>query len=134
MRIGAFGRDADTAAIYERIGNVTFVVPDGPVDGGDTHFVAVVLNAGHHARGNAARMQHTFRQRFNGRVRGAEAQHVRGGNRFGGNADHVTDDAADAGVGAAKGFNGGGVVVGFHFETDLINAVEFHDAGVLGKG
>ena len=69
-----------------------------------------------------------------GSVLRAKTQHIGGGDRFGRNAQHIADDPADAGVGAAKRLDGGGVVVRLYFEGDFVLVIEVDDAGVIHKG
>ncbi len=68
-----------------------------------------------------------------GKVGGRDAEHVGVSDRLGGAAgsEDVSDDAAEAGVRAAVGVDGGGVIMGFDLEADVEGVVEPDDAGVV---
>ena len=134
--VRALGRDAHAAAVDQRIGDVVFVVENRPVDGGDAHLVAVVLDAGDHATRDAARVERAFRHVAIRHIQRAEAEHVGVGDGARRDADHVADHAADAGVGSAERLQRGGVVVGLDFEGDFVisSVVKIDDAGVVHEG
>ena len=64
----------------------------------------------------------------------AETEYIRVCNRFGRDAENIADDAADACVRSAEGFNSGWVVVRFGFEGDFEFVVEVNDACVVDEG
>ncbi len=68
-----------------------------------------------------------------GSVRRAEAQHVGDGDRAVGDAEHVADHAADAGVGAAERLDGRRVVVRLGLEGDRRARGELDDAGIADE-
>ena len=115
------GDQADGAAEDQRIAEIALVETDGPVDGRNAHAIAVVAHAGHHAFHHLERMQHARRQRLRRRVRRSEAKDVGVADRLGAEAgaQRIADHAAQAGVGAAVGFDGRRMIVRFHLEADV---------------
>ena len=133
-RVGAARGDADGAAVDERVGGVALIKEHGAVHGGYAKLVAVVAYAGHHTGRHAGRVQHTWAQRSERRAGRSKAEHVGVGDRLGAHAQHVADHAADAGVGAAEGLQGAGVIVRLHLDRDLVGLGEHDDAGVVHEG
>ena len=68
-----------------------------------------------------------------GEIGRAEAQHVGDGDRAVAGADHVADDPADAGVGAAERLDGRRVVVRLGLEGQRLTLDERDDAGVADE-
>ena len=132
--VTAVHRDqADGAAINQRIGQVALVETDRPVDGGNAHAVAVIADAGDDALHDRLRMQDAGRQGLRRRVGRGETKDVGVADRLGAQAgaQRIADDAAQAGVGAAVGFDRRRMVVRLDLEADVIAVVEFDDAGVV---
>ena len=115
------------------LAEIARVEADRAVDGRNAHAVAVIADAGDDALHHLARMQHARRQRFRRRVGRGEAEDVGVADRLGAQAgaERIADDAAEAGVGAAVGLDGRGMVVRFDLEADVKLVVETHDAGVV---
>ncbi len=132
--VAAARQNPQAAAEHQRVRGVAGVIEHGPVDGGDAHLIAVVLDAGGHASRDAQRVQHTRLKRLVRQVRRAEAQHVGVGDGPGADAQHVADHAADAGVGAAERLDGRRAVVRFDLERQVVLFVEGDDARVVHEG
>ncbi len=128
------GQQTGAAAEDQRIAQIALVVDDRAVDRGQPQLVAVVADAGHHALGNAPRMEHAVGHLIDRVVLGAEAEHVGGGDGPCRDADDVAHHAADAGVGPAKGLQRRRVVVGLDLEGQVQRVVKGDDAGVVHKG
>ncbi len=129
-----FWRNADAPAEDQRVGGKSRVVYDRPTNRWDADLIAIILNAGDYPRADAPGMKHAGRQiikRGSGRT---EAQHIGGGNGFGRNADHIADNAAHAGIRAAKRFDCRGMVMGLDFELNFIFVVKIDDAGIIDEG
>ena len=128
------GKDAQTTAEDQRVGGVAGIVEERAVDRGDAHFVAVVLDAGNHAAGDAPRMQHTGRQvASKGRSCGPKQSTsvLAIGRAL--TPDHIAHHAAHARVGAAKRLQRRRVVVGFDLKSQVVLIVELHNARVVHK-
>lgn len=127
------GHFADAAAVDEWISDVAIVEGDGSVEGGDSHAVGVVADAGDDLGEYSTRMQAACGDIFEVGVR--DAEDVGGGEWFCGESgsDDVADAPSDSGGGAAVGFEGRGVVVCFDFEADGGVFVEFDDACVIDE-
>src|SRR5450759_2460144 len=126
--------NTDTAAEDERVGGESWVVPNGPIDGGDAHLVAVILHAGDHPGLDAPGMKDPIREGIKGRILRTKAQHISVGDGFGRYAEDVADHPSHTGIGATKGLDCGGVVVGFDLERYFELVIEGQDAGVVSKG
>ena len=109
------------------------IVEERAVDRGDAHLVAVILDTGNDAAGDAPRMQHARRQRLEGQVLRAKAEHVRIGNRPRADPDHIPHYAAHARVGPAKRLQCRRMVVGFDLKSQVVLIVELHNARVVYK-
>ena len=128
------GKQSDCAAENEGIAEIAAVVDDRPVDGRQAEFIAVVADSGNDSLFNAGGVENAGGEFVRRQVLGAEAEDVGTGNWPGGNGDDVTDDAADAGIGAAEGFECRRVIVCLYFEGQIEVIVEVDDAGVVDKG
>ena len=106
------------------------VVEDGAGDRRQADLVAVIGDAVDHAIPDPARMQRTVGEVVDGEVGRPEAQHIGHGERSVCRAEHVADDAADTGVGAAERLHGRRVVVRLGLEGERRARDERHDAGV----
>lgn len=133
VAVQSLGRNTHTPAVDQGIGHIVLIVEDGTRDRGDAHLVAVVLDAGDDATGDAPWMQRTAGDAVSVQVERAEAEHVGVGDRLGGDADDVADHAAHAGVCAAEGLQRRWMVVRLGFERDLVRVVEIDDAGVIDE-
>src|SRR4051812_13744211 len=76
-------RETDRATEDERISHVPLVEQRRAVDGRDTHLVAVIGDAGHHACVDPLRWQGSRRQCVRRSIKWAEAEDIGVGDRFG---------------------------------------------------
>src|SRR4051812_30031906 len=95
-------RETDCATEDERIGYVPPVEQRRAVDGGDTHLVAIVGDAGHHTRVDPLRWQRSRRECVRRCIERAEAEDVSVGDRFGRDPEYVTHHPTHPGIRAAE--------------------------------
>jgi len=127
------GRNSQAAAKHQRVGGISRVKPDRPRNCWQANLIAVILDACHHAGKNPAGVQHTRRKRLDGAILWSKAQDIGGSHRFGGHSQDVPDHSACTRVGSAKWLNRGRMVMGFHLEGNCIDAIVFHQSGVIHK-
>ena len=125
--------NSHTTAIHQRIADKALIEKDGTVDRRDSHLVAVVPHAVDHSLHDPFGMQGPRRQFGERRVRPGEAKDIRIAHRLGAESrsEDVPDNPADPGIRAAERLQGGRVVVGFDFETQMGIFVELDDPGVI---
>ena len=123
-----------TAAKDQRVGGKARIIPDGATDRGKAHFIAIILHTSNHARLDAARVQHASRQGFRIGGLGAKTQYISCGDRPGRNPHDVPNHATHTGICAAKGFNGGGMVMRLNLKRDFVLTIVFDDACIIHKG
>jgi len=68
-------------------------------------------------------------------IRGSKTEHIGIADRFTTQAgsQRITDHTPEARVGSAIRFQGGGVVVGFHFKADILLFIKGDDAGIISE-
>ena len=120
----AFRTQTNTASEHQRIGRKTLLVHNRSSYRGQTNLVPVIGNTGNHAIANPLRMQNTLRKILRTRISWPETQNVGNGNRISGNTEHIANDSTYAGIGSAEGFNGGGMIMGFHLDGNVIGIIE----------
>ncbi len=62
--VAATRQEAQATAVDKGVGRVARMIVNGPVDGGNAHLVAIVLNAMDHAVGNATGVEDAFWERI----------------------------------------------------------------------
>ena len=103
MRITRCQSDATTK--HQRISRVAWIEIDGTIDGGDAHFIAIILNPAHNPGGDPAWMQDTIWQSIRGLVLRSKTEEISRSYRFGGNPDYIANHASNAGVRTTKWLN-----------------------------
>ncbi len=132
-RVPAPRGNAGATTVDQRVGRVAGVIVYAPVDGRDTHLVAVVLHARDDACGDQAWMQTACRDVGRRGPRRAEAQHVGGGDRPRRHTQDIPYHAADSGVCAAERLYRRRMVVRLHLERQFVLIIELDDAGIVDK-
>ena len=119
--------DAEIEDIDEGISFVALVEVDLAADGGDADTISVVSDSCDDTCEEAAIGFDVFA--FAGD--GAEAQGVEGENGACAHGKDIANDATDACGGPLEGFDGAGMIVAFHFESDRPAVTDIDDPGVF---
>ena len=122
-------QNTQTSREHKRICRVTLMVKNCAVDGGNTHFIAVIFDAVHHTIEHTLRRQHTF-----GNIRALEwtkAQNIGICNWSCANCQHVTNHATRTRIRATERLEGARVIVRFDLERQIEFIIKFDHACVV---
>ena len=133
-RMATVGQQPDTATEDQRIAQVTHIIENRTVDGGQSQLITIVANPSDHAVGNPARMENASGQLVVREILWAKAEYIGGRNWPRRNADNIAHHAADARIRPAKRFKRGGVVVRFNLEGKVKLLIKGDDPSVVDKG
>src|SRR5436309_4847822 len=131
--VASVRQDAKATTKDKRVINIFLVIKDSTVDGGNTHFIAIVAHTIDYTAGDTMWRKDTSRQFISERVRRSEAENICAGNWLSRDAQHVTNDAANAGIRPSKWFDCRGMIMCFNFEGDILRFCEAYDACVIAE-
>ncbi len=123
----------DTAAIDQRVGRVSRVIDNRPVDRGQAQFIAIILHPSHDPCPDPRGVERPGGDRLPRGIAVPKTQHVGHGNRAVRYTEHIPHHAAHARIRPAKRLDGGGMVVRLHFEREIILVVELDHPGIIHK-
>ncbi len=126
-------QDANRSAKHQRIGQIGAINGEGPIDGGDSHPIAVVANAGDHPSQHPPGMDDARRHGIRIQIRRSHAEHVGIADRLGAQAgaERIANHPAKTRIRTAVRVDRRGVVVGFDLETNVKMIIEPDDSGII---
>src|SRR5579859_43231 len=78
------------AAEDQRIVDITWIIENSAIDGGDAHFIAVIAYPAHYSAGDATRREYALRQIIHRRIQRAKAEYIGTGDGVCRDAQYIT--------------------------------------------